>query len=68
MLGLLERARLDRGLLKSELAREAKLSPTAVYQAFRSGICGVRVARGIASVLGVALADLWLFKGPAHHG
>lgn len=51
--GALERARIDRGLLRREVAELSGLNPVTIWRAFSSGLVGVRTARRICDVLGI---------------
>jgi len=65
---VLEDARLAKGLLKREVREQAGISKSSMHIAFSSGSVGIRVAREIARVLDLDLADLWVRQGAAHHG
>lgn len=54
----LNRARLRKGLFRSEVATQASISANAAEQAFRTGRCGLKVARAIAQVLGLRMQDI----------
>ena len=64
---VLERARIGRGLLHKDVADLAGISKVTVWRAFTTGIVGVKMARAIARVLGLNLANLWV-EAPARRG
>jgi hypothetical protein len=62
----LERARVARGLLQKDVAREACIGLSTCWRAFSTGVAGIKAARAIAHVLGLDLATLWV-EAPSLH-
>jgi lambda repressor-like predicted transcriptional regulator len=60
----LERARIAKGLLLSEVGKAAGISAASTRRAFRRGLAGMRVARAIARVLEVDLREIVLPRLP----
>ena len=56
----LNRARLRKGLLQKDVAREAGIGMSTCWRAFSTGQAGIKAARAIARVLGLDLATLWI--------
>jgi len=56
----LQRARVARGMLQKDVAREAGIGLSTCWRAFSTGLVGVKAARAICAVLGLNLADQWV--------